>query len=517
MSTKVRHFLKLRLGTAVLALVLAASVLSGCGGGGTGSSATLTYAVGTDAQTLDPQFVTDIPSAVAVMQIHETLVARDENMNFIPGLATEWSVAEDGCTWTFKLRQGVKFHDGADFNAEAVKYNFDRILDPATGSPRRSVASMIKEVKVVGPYEVQIITNDPYGPMLAQISSYNLAIISPKSGAELGKGYAQKPAGTGPFKLKSWTPGQSLVLERFDGYWGDKPKVREIEFKVVPEDGTRTMLLKTGGADVVAGVPAFELENLKKDPNVNLIMKPGFRTIYVGMNCSKEPFDDPRVRQAVNYAIDREAIVNYVLRGAATVGVGPESPAIPGAAKNLVPYTYNPEKAKQLLKEAGYPNGFKTVFHTPSGRYPMDQQVAEAVVGQLKEVGIDAELQILDWGAYQAMLDKAEESRLFLLGKGSPSGDPDMTLTLSFGTNEKMNSAKYSNPEVDELIKQQRVCVDPVERQQILQTIQEKIHADAPWAVLYYEQILIGTRSNVKGLQVLPNEIVLFKGVSVEK
>jgi len=506
---------------AVLVAVSLIVLVAGCGGGGEVSppdgqqkTTTFTYAVGTDAQTLDPHFVTDVPTAVAVTQIHDTLVARNADMEFVPALATEWSTSEDGRTWTFRLREGVKFHDGADFNAEAVKYNFERILDPEIGSPRRSMIEMVEKVEVVDEYTVAITTKTPFGPFLAQISSYNLGMLSPKTARERGKGYAQNPAGTGPFKLKAWEPGDTLIFEANQDYWGGKPAIDELVFRVVPEDSTRIMLLKSGDVDAIAGVPAFEVETLKGDQNVVLISLPGFRTIYVGMNCQQKPFDDPRVRQAVNYAIDRQAIVDHLLRGVATVGVGPESTSIPGSVKDLPPYGRDVEKAKALLAEAGYPDGFSTVMHSPSGRYPMDQQVAEAVVGQLAEVGIKADLQVLEFGAYQDMLNAGKESRLFLLGKGSPTGDPDMTLTLSFGTGGGMNNALYSNSEVDELLVRQREAVDPVERQALLREIQELIHADAPWAVLYYEQIMIGTRKNVSGLTVLPNELVIFSKVA---
>ena len=285
-------------------------------------------------------------------------------MEFVPALATEWSTSEDGRTWTFRLREGVKFHDGADFNAEAVKYNFERILDPEIGSPRRSMIEMVEKVEVVDEYTVAITTKTPFGPFLAQISSYNLGMLSPTTAGERGKGYAQNPAGTGPFKLKAWEPGDTLIFEANQDYWGGKPAIDELVFRVVPEDSTRIMLLKSGDVDAIAGVPAFEVETLKGDQNVVLISLPGFRTIYVGMNCQQKPFDDPRVRQAVNYAIDRQAIVDHLLRGVATVGVGPESTSIPGSVKDLPPYGRDVEKAKALLAEAGYPDGFSTVMHS---------------------------------------------------------------------------------------------------------------------------------------------------------
>ena len=321
---------------------------------------TLIYATGTDALTLDPQFVTDVPTSRAVMQIHETLVKYDLDMNIVPCLAEAWEVSSDQLTWTFRLRKGVKFQDGTPFNAEAVKYTFDRIVDPATASPRKSSAGMIKGVKILDEYTVAITTLKPFGPFLAQLTAYNLAILSPTQAKKLGKKYAQNPAGTGPFKLESWAPGEKVVLARNEEYWGKKAYLDKVVFKVVPEDATRVMLLLSGEADVIASVPTVLLDKLQQSKDVKVVREKGFRTIYIGLNNKVKPFDDIRVRKAVSHAIHPEAIVQGVLKGVGTLGGSFESPAIPGAVQGLKPYPYDPARAKKLLAEAGYPNGFTT-------------------------------------------------------------------------------------------------------------------------------------------------------------
>jgi peptide/nickel transport system substrate-binding protein len=323
---------------------------------------TLVYATGTDALTLDPQFVTDVPTSRMVMQIHQTLVYPNLEGKTQPVLAESWSVSDDSLTWTFKLRKGVSFHDGTAFNAEAVKYTFDRIKDPEIGSPRKSTAKIIKEVKVIDEYTVAFLTSKPFAPFLAQLSAYNLAIMSPTAAKKWGKKYSEHPAGTGPFKLESWTPGEKIVMARNEQHWGDKTLVDKLEVRIVPEDSSRVMLLLSGEVDVIASVPPIMLPRLKKSKDVKIIQKTGFRTIYIGLNNKVKPFDNLKVRQAVAHAINQELIVKGVLGGVGTIGGGFESPVIPGAHKNLSSYKYDPALAKKMLTEAGYANGFETLL-----------------------------------------------------------------------------------------------------------------------------------------------------------
>ena len=271
------------------------------------------------------------------------------------------------------------------------------------------------------------------------------------------------------------------------------------------------MLLLSGDVDVIASVPAVMLDKLKKSDRVKILQKTGFRTIYIGLNNKMEPFKDLKVRQAVAHAINAQAIVNGVLAGVGTVGGGFESPVISGAHKGLAPYPYDPEKAKKLLAEAGYPDGFTVDFYTPTGRYLMDRQVAEAVQAQLKEVGIDAKLHSPDWGSYRQMLDKGDVVPMFLLGKGSPTGDLDLTLTLTSSCAGKMNNFNFCDPTVDELIERQRGEVKQEERFQTLAQIQEIFYKSVPAVVLFYEDQLFGARQNVMGVQVYPHEFISFQ------
>jgi ABC-type transport system substrate-binding protein len=471
---------------------------------------TLIFAAGGDILTMDPQFIHEIPSFRSAMHIHETLVKRDLNMETIPGLAESWTTSADLLTWTFKLRKGIKFQDGTPFNADSVKYTFDRLRNPEIASPRKSSLDMVKNVNVVDEYTVALTTAKPFAPLLAQLTSYNLAIMSPASATKWGKKYAQNPSGTGPYKLDSWAPGDQLVLTRNENYWGEKPYLDRIVFKVLPEDSTRVMALLSGGIDVAAAVPPMLIKKLEQSKDTKMLKQMGFRTVFLGMNNNIKPFNDVRVRKAVAHAVNLEAINNSVLSGIVTTGGGLESPVIPGAIQNLTPYPYDPSRAKKLLAEAGYPNGFTTIFYTTTGRTLMDRQVAEAVQNQLKEVGIQAEIKAPDYGTYLALLDKGTETPMFLSGKGSPTGDLDFTMNLSLKSGGKMNHTQYRNPKVDALIEEQQGIIDQMKRFQVLHTIQKIFYDDCACIPLYYENQIFATRANVFGVGVYAHEFIDF-------
>lgn len=470
---------------------------------------TITYAAGSATQTLDPQFITDVTTFRAVGTMYEALTKQDENGKVGPGLALSWTVSPDRRTWTFKLRPGVTFHDGSPFNAQAVKFTYDRILNPATGSPRRSTLDMVQSTEVVDDLTFRLTTKEPFAPLLAQLSAYNVYILSPAHVQKEGANFSKTASGTGPFRLQSWQPGEKLTVVRNEKYWGEKPRVDSVVFTVVPEDSARTLLLLSGQADVISELPYVMVKRMSTLDAVRVIRKPGYRTIYLGMNLSVPPFNDVRVRQAVGHAINKQALVQGLLNGIGTLGGSLESSVIEGTAKQLQPHPYDPAKAKKLLAEAGHPNGFSTEFMVPTGRYNMDRQVGEAIQGQLAAVGIKATIQSPEFGAYLAALNKGKVP-MFLSGKGSPTGDMDFTQALLNASNGKMNYFQYKNPEVDRLISQQRVAVDPNERQRLLTDLQTKVYQDQPHITLYYEDQVWATRSNVHDVKVYVNEFVDF-------
>lgn len=473
-------------------------------------SSTLIFADGTEVMTLDPQFTTHTPTARIVMHIHETLVKYDMDMNLLPWLAESWAVSGDGLIWTFRLRKGIKFHDGTPFNAEAVKYTFDRLLDPAVASPRKDALSMLKETKILNPYTLAFVTVKPFAPFLNQLTAYNLAILSPTAAKKWGREYGTSPAGTGPFKLESWSPRERIVLSRNDFYWEKKPHLDKLIFETIPNDATRGNLLLEGKVDIISPVPAALVDKMNQSKDIRILRERGFRTIYLGLNNRIKPFHDIRVRKAVAHALDMKKILTQVLKGFGALGGSLEAPAIPGANKDLKPYPYDPAKAKRLLSAAGYPDGFETTFYIPTNRYFMDEEVARAIKAQLKEVGIDVKILTPDWPMLIHLLEKGTEVPMFIMGKGSPSADLNLTLNHAIKTGGKMNYFQYSNPKVDRLISEQEGTVDPKERFRILHQIQSIVYDEVPAITLFYEDQIFGKRANVHGIEIYPFEFINF-------
>lgn len=466
------------------------------------------YVSGVEPTTMDVHLCTDANTSRILLQVHETLYKRNENAEVVPLLAESAEESEDGMSWNIKLKEGIKFHDGQPFNAEAVKYSFDRLVAPETGSAKASALSNVESIEVLSDYEVKFNLKGRDLVFLASLTNYSTAIMSPAACEEYGlSDYSNHPSGTGPLKMESWDPGIDMVLVKNENYWGEEPTVDRLIVKAIAEDSSRVMMIKTGDADVVAGVPPTLVPDLQQDSNVDMVIKPGYRTIFIGMNNGVEPFNNPKVREAVNYAINKKSIIDNVLHGLANYPSGGfESPAIQYALTDLDPHEQDIEKAKELLEEAGYPDGFQTEIMTPEGRYPMDRQVAEVVQGMLAEVGIKAEVKVSDWGAYQEALT-AKNTKMFLLGKGSSTGDPEFDFLMHGITGGGQNHYQFSNSKVDELIGGLSEAQNLEDRADMLGQVQEIWNDKCVIAPLYYENQFYAVRKNVSGLNVYPNEL----------
>ncbi len=480
---------------------------------------------GAEPVTLDPQNATDNPSYEVCRHIYDGLVEFDKQLNIHPKLAKKWTVSKDGKVWTFYLRKGIKFHSGADFDAMAVKKNFDRLL---TGKYRRSslYTPFIKEVKVVDKYTVQFILKVPFGAFL-HILAHGAGLILDPTLIDKNADIKHHPSGTGPFKFKEWVPGDHITLVANKNYWGGKPKIDKIVFRTIPEDTSRTMMLETGELDVAERVSPFDVARLKKNKNIKLDIAPSLRVIYIIINNYR--IKDVRVRRALNYAVNKAAICKSILKGFAEPDASPLAPLTWGYA-DVKGYPYNPKKAKELLAEAGWKdtngdgildkNGKKFVlkFFSPHGRYLMDYKVAEAVQGYLKAVGIDARLSTADWATYLASLRKPPEKAkydLALLGWAPSTGDADWVLRPLFLSTmwapKGGNRAFYANKEADKYILEGMTTVDPKKRKEAYRKAQEIIVRDAPWVFLHVQKTIIGYRKNVHNVIELPLEILLVK------
>lgn len=512
--------------TSLVSLVVGLLVVAVFGFGATAAAAskdTLVYAIDVDIANLDPIHAIDPGSAAVYQQIYDPLVRFNMKGDIVPVLAESWSVSADKVTWTFKLKKGVNFTDGTPFNAAAVKYHLDRLLDP--NKPNRSAGqfSMIKSSKVVDDYTINIVLDKPYAPFLALMANPTMSIPSPTAVKKYGDKYPLNPVGSGPFIFKDWVSGSHTTLVRNDNYWGGKPAIKELVFKPVSEPGARVIMLETGEADVINSVFPEEMIRLEKNKNLAILKQPVLRGWFIGMNNLMKPFDDVRVRRAMNYAIDVEVITDEIYRGTAA----PLTSAVNSKVFGHVAqpdYEYNPAKARQLLKEAGYANGFTVnLIHPVSGAGFMPE-VPQAVQAMLAEVGINLNLVPLEMSAFVDNIikdPKASEQagkHMIMAGIGAGTGEAANIMHEFYHTGSwapvKYNRIFYSNPKVDAILDEAIQTFDTNKQKKLMADAQKLIWEDAPWVFFYEMMGIYGARSNVKGLEFIPSNYILFHNVA---
>lgn len=478
----------------------------------------LTIAQGSNPTTLDPQFSTGIPELRLTYYMFDTLLGRDAEGNVKPNLATDWSVAEDGLTWRLKLRDDVLFHDGTPFNADSVKFSFDRILNEETGSPRRSVAAHMREINVISEYEVEIVTTEPFGAFLPFLSAYNAQIVAPAAADISTEEFARNPIGTGAFRFVEWEQDSHVILERNPDYWGVSTEIDRIVVQIVPDDSTRVLMLETGEADLVIGVSPSDESRLTADPEITVHKAPSIRTILLWLDRTKPMMDDIRTRQALNYGINRQEIIDSVLEGNGVPAGAIEAPGIYGAANHLEPYPYDPVRAQELFDEVGVDN---LILYYPTGRYVGDANIAQVLQGQLAQYGIDVTIKTQEWtelwATYTASITTDQEMHIGLVGKGSSVGDAYWTLNLLWRPGESFNFGNFEDDRVTKLLDDQLRETDADKRVAMLHEIQEIIHAEHAVVPLTYEGLLYATRSDVLGLDFRSDEMVLLDDARIDR
>lgn len=454
-----------------------------------------------DATSLDPHFITDIPSANIIHgKVYETLVTFDKNRNFAPLLAKSWEQVND-TTWTFKLNEGITFHDGAAFNAQAVKTTFDRLLDPATSSPQRDKLGMIQELVVDDEYTVTFKLNQPYAGLLSILASQEGSIISPEAIKNKPENLKTHPVGTGPFIFESWTSGQAINLTTNDNYWGNKPSYKKLTFKIVPEDATRLAMVENGEAHISDQVPVTELDRIENSSTMSLFRTEGLAVEFVGFNTQDSLLSNVKVRQAISYAIDREAIISGIYDNVGTLANSAMSPMVIGYSENVKGYDYDLEKAKALLKEAGIAEGTTIKLLTSDRKERIN--MAEVIQSQLKGIGLNVEIQVMEYGAFINEITN-KQHQMFISGWGNATGDGDYNQYNLFHTVSQGapgNHFFYSNPEVDKLIEAARGEGDLAKRAQLYEDAM-KIELD--------EAVYIPVR-NYEHLAVYNNKVKNFR------
>lgn len=484
----------------------------------------LKIGIGIDADTLNPQEQTTTLVQNMCDLIYDTLFYQTPDGKLEPRLAADYKVSKDGLTYTINLRKGVKFSDGTPCDAKAVKLTLDRALDPKMRVPLRFAIAMIKEVKVIDDQTIQIDLRYPFAPFVPSLSLTICSPISPAAIGKYGEDVRTKPVGAGPYILKEWVKGDRIVMARNENYYGPKPTVEILNFKIIPETATREAMLRTGQIDVCYKPLPSNVAALKADPNVIVEMPLSTRTIFMGLNYQKGVTQNKLVRQAFNYAVDKKAICNKILFDTAVPMDGPVSSILFGYHKMAHQYEYNPEKAKELLKKANFDFSKTVSMRTPQGRYLFDQQVSEAVQAYLQAIGVKTELRTYDWPTYVAgLLKPIQETELevFLLGWGPLILDADMGLYGQFHSSvnppKGLGSAFYSNPEYDKLMDTSRLEQDPKKRLEILKKASEMVWDDSPWIWLHVEKFVIAYSKKIKGMVVTSTEKFYPTYIQMEK
>jgi peptide/nickel transport system substrate-binding protein len=459
---------------------------------------TLTIAQGVDAESMDPYVTTSSASKGMIWTVFDRLVYRDLDLKIQPGLALSWQVVND-TTWELKLRQGVQFHNGEPFDANAVKFSFARYVDPSIKNGYATLLKPVSEVEVVDASTVRIKTSEPFAELIEVLASY-VEMLPPKAAADAAE-FVKKPIGTGPYKFVSWSPNDRFVVEAAGPHWSGEPRMQQVVFRPIPEGTARINELRAGGTDVITNVSPLLLNAVQNQPGIevsrataigSIILIPSFLTTDV--------FKKKDVRQALNYAIDKDELIKVVLRGEAVPMSSPSPKGVAGGfVDSLKPYPYDPDRAKSLLREAGFPNGFTVNFKAPNGRYLQDKQVAEAIVGQLEKVGIRAELETIEWSTYvQGIVGRKYE--LFLLSQGGVQIGPAAQTNWS----SKIKGIAwqgYENATVDELIERAAKTMDAEARRGVYEEMSKTVWDDCPWIFLYHQQDIYGVRDRVKGFK----------------
>ncbi len=520
---------------SLTSLLLAGLVIAACGTGSTSSNTSagpkhgdkLTIAVGIDPDTLDPAAQTTTTASQVVDMMAEPLVNIDEKGVVKPLLATKWDQSADGLSWTFTLRSGVKFSDGTPFNAQAVKFSIDRLINSKTQATQPGVLggkSGIQSVDVVDDANVKFTLGSRFAPFAAAMTQTNAAIISPASAsvAPNTPTHVVQPVGTGPYKFKDRQAGDHITLEANKDYWGQKPNYDTQVLKVVPDATSRESLIRAGQADVIALPPGNDLPALQHDNSLNVIMGPSDRTIQIVIN-TVDPkntlLQKPAVRQALNYAVDKDAIIKTVLFGAAVPLDAPMSKALFGYC-SVGSYKFDQSKAKQMLQAAGA-SGMTVKLLSPTGRYLQDSKVAEAVAGYLTQAGLKVEgPQTADWPTYLGTVNVAParaSTDLHLLGWAPAYMDASQQFQQFLPSQippAGLNTSYYGNPQVTELVTQGNTASDPGQRKKAYCDAQKIVWNDAPWIFLYNQRYPFVTTNKVKNVTGLPNEKFVTSWVS---
>jgi peptide/nickel transport system substrate-binding protein len=452
---------------------------------------TLVVAQTIDASTLDPQKQGKMPDMNILINIFDTLVTRNAKGQLAPALATEWK-AIDNVTWQFKLRKGVKFHNGEEFDADAVKFSIDRLLDPKTTSPIAELRN-VKKTVVVDKHTVNIVTNEPDPILPNKTVLFGGVILPPKYVTEKGDAYiAKNPVGTGPYKFVSWQKDNQVVLEANKAYWKGAPKFDRLVIKTIPSMADMVAALKAGEVDFTTGMTADAALSLANDSHIKVVAAPWIRTYFVSLDTTVKPLNNVKVRQALNYAVDVPAIIKNILGGRAKRVATLVPSQNFGYNPSITPYKYNPAKAKKLLAEAGYSKGFTVTFDADN----LFLTEIQAIAAQLEKVGVKVKLNVMDNKTMVSKMQAKTVSEMYFIGNTGWTMDA-LSNFQSYAKSDR-RYARMKHSKLDELVDIEETTIDPAKRKAALSQIQKILKEDADFIYLWQLDNICAINKNIQ-------------------
>jgi peptide/nickel transport system substrate-binding protein len=512
----------------VLSLLLCclALGLAGCDGAGERPADVLVIGQTAEPKSLDPHVATSLNDFRILVNLYEGLVRfRPGTLEPESALARHWTISPDGRRYTFYLRQGIRFHDGSPFDADAVKFNFARMLEEDhpfhhTGPfPLAFFFDTIERIEVIDSHTLALQLSEPFAPLLANLAYPTGLMVSPMAVRLHGKAYGRQPAGTGPFRFIDWQPRRRVMLERNPDYWGEPARSRVLVFQPLTDPMTRVAELMAEGIDLVTELSPDSVALLRRDPRFKVHERSGPHLWFLILNTRSGPFQDRRVRQAANYAIDKQALVEQVLQDTATVASGPVPKAFGWAYdERLKPYPHDPQRARALLREAGYDEGANLRLLVPTSGSGMlaPVQMATAIQGDLARVGMRVTIETYEWNTYLAKVNRGLEGQADMAEMAWMTNDPD-TLpylalrSLALPEQGGFNSGYYQNARVDALIAQARASTERSERARLYRQLQRLVQQEAPWVfVASWRQNAVSTR-RLQGFTLQPSFFLLLQ------
>lgn len=504
-------------------LLVAASISAALFAGSAFAAKDVTVAVASNFTTLDPYDANDTLSQQVAKSFYQGLFGLDKEMKVKNVLAESYTVSDDGLVYTVKLRQGVKFQDGTDFNAAAVKVNLDRASNPDSKLKRYNLYKNIASTEAVDPSTVKITLKQPFSAFINILAHPATAMISPAALEKYGKEIGFHPVGTGPYALDTWNQTDFVRVKKNASYWEQGlPKLDSITWRPVVDNNTRAAMLQTGEAQFAFPIPYEQAAVLQKNDKLDLVTTPSIMQRYISMNVTQKPFDNPKVREAINYAINRDALVKVAFAGYATPATGVVPPAI-AFAEPFKAWPYDPAKARALLKEAGYPNGFETTLWS-SHNHSTAQKVLQFTQQQLAQVGVKVKLTAMDAGQRAEEVEgkgqKESGVRMFYTGWSASTGEADWALSPLFASQNwpptLFNTAFYSNPQVDKDLTEALKTTDNAQKASLYKNAQEIIWKESPWVPLVVEKLVSAHSKSLSGFYMMPDTGFSFEEADIK-